>query len=808
MKHFYILLFAIVILPIKLKSQALENITGQESTIGTDRRQYSSSWILHPEVTGNDHAVILFRKSFDLEKVPDQFIIHISADNRYRLHVNGIFASKGPAKSDLFHWYYETLDLASLLKKGKNVLAVEVVNFGPKRTWSQFSTRTDLFVQGHTDAESIVNTVQGSWLTYHNTAYHPKIVEWITRKDIAGGLYVANPMDSLILEKYPWDWEKPEFDDGSWKPAAWSNNAGGRNSQYAGGINYSKGKLLVPRPIRLLKENKQRFTRFERYDSTDPPEAFLKGKQNLIIPPQTNSIFLIDQTYMTIGYPEMIISGGKGGEISVAYAETLFNKDKLSKGNRNDLKDKILIGIKDIYLPDGRHNRKIRPLSHRAFRVVQIEVETDKDTLIIHDFYNMYTAYPLALKAHFSSDDPDLDALMEPGWRSASICAQDILLSDAYYEQMQYVGDSKVHNLAILYLSGNDDLVRNCLQQIDWSRNTDGITLACYPNAFHLVIPFYSLVWIEMIHDYMMWSGDEEFISRFENGIDNVLGWYSRRFQENGLLGPLEWWNDVDWSPGFPNGTPPGIEKGNSALFSLEYAVALKKAAEIFEFLGKTERSEPLRHIAEKIILSVNDKCYDSDLELYAETPDLKSFSQHTNILAILAESITGEEARLLMNKILEDESLNQVALFFRYYLFEALRKTGMSDRFFNELGPWYEMLEMGLTTFTEVPLHWTFQRSECHPWSTSPNVHFFKTVCGISPIEPGYKSFEIKPEFGPLTKISATFPHPECKIIMDLERKVEKIVGTIEIKGESKGKLVWNDYYIVLVPGINRINL
>lgn len=442
-------------------------------------------------------------------------------------------------------------------------MAVEVVNFGLKRSWSQLSARTDLFVQGHTETESIVNTSIGSWLVFHNKAYHPEIVEWINKKDIARGLYVANPMDSLIAEKYPWNWELPESDDSLWIPAAWSNNAGGRDTQYAGGINYSNGKLLIPRPILLLKEQKQRFTKIVRNEGIEPTAEFLIQETNLRIPPKTKCLLLIDQKYMTIGYPELIVSGGKGSMVKVGYSETLFNKDRINKGNRNDLKDKVFIGIKDVYLPEGGKNRTYRPLSHRALRFIQLEIETDSEALVIHDFYNKYTAYPLTLKAKFKSDNPQLNALMEPGWRSASICAQDILLSDAYYEQMQYVGDSKVHNLAILYLSGNDDLVRNCLKQIDWSRNTDGLTLACYPNAFHLVIPYYSLIWIEMIYDYMMWSGDTQFIVEFENGINNVLDWYQRRLQENDLLGPLEWWNDVDWSPGFPNGTPPGIENGN-----------------------------------------------------------------------------------------------------------------------------------------------------------------------------------------------------------------------------------------------------
>jgi len=44
----------------------------------------------------------------------------------------------GPARGDLSHWFYETIDLAGYLKSGKNTIAAEVVNWGPKRSFTVF----------------------------------------------------------------------------------------------------------------------------------------------------------------------------------------------------------------------------------------------------------------------------------------------------------------------------------------------------------------------------------------------------------------------------------------------------------------------------------------------------------------------------------------------------------------------------------------------------------------------------------------------------------------------------------------------
>ena len=42
-------------------------------------------------------------------------MIYISADNRYRLYVNGEYIISGPSSGDINHYRYETLDIAESL---------------------------------------------------------------------------------------------------------------------------------------------------------------------------------------------------------------------------------------------------------------------------------------------------------------------------------------------------------------------------------------------------------------------------------------------------------------------------------------------------------------------------------------------------------------------------------------------------------------------------------------------------------------------------------------------------------------------
>ena len=55
------------------------------------------------------YQVLHFRRTFDLKEVPKQFKINVSADNRYRLFVNGKSVSAGPARGDLQHWFFDTV---------------------------------------------------------------------------------------------------------------------------------------------------------------------------------------------------------------------------------------------------------------------------------------------------------------------------------------------------------------------------------------------------------------------------------------------------------------------------------------------------------------------------------------------------------------------------------------------------------------------------------------------------------------------------------------------------------------------------
>ena len=74
-----------------------------------------------------------------------------------------------------------------------------------------------------------------------------------------------------------------------------------------------------------------------------------------------------------------------------------------------------------------------------------------------------------------------------------------------------------------------------------------------------------------------------------------MLGWFESRLAPSGLLGPLEWWNFVDWVTALQDGVPPLEADGQSSIFSLQFAAALREAADLESAFGSPERAAHYR---------------------------------------------------------------------------------------------------------------------------------------------------------------------------------------------------------------------
>ena len=175
---------------------------------------WEAKWLVHPTASARAYGVYHFRKTISVAQKPAEFMVHVSADNRYRLFVNGQAVAMGPARSDTQHWNYETLDLAPFMQAGNNTLAAQVWHLGESAPMAQMSYQLGFVMQGDGEAEKVVNT-NNTWKVYQNSAYSP------VKNDMARlhTYVVVGDGDHVDGAVYPWGWEQPAFDDTAWPQA-------------------------------------------------------------------------------------------------------------------------------------------------------------------------------------------------------------------------------------------------------------------------------------------------------------------------------------------------------------------------------------------------------------------------------------------------------------------------------------------------------------------------------------------------------------------------------------------------------------
>src|ERR1700727_2925118 len=124
-------------------------------------KPWAAQWIARADGPARDYDVVYFRKTISLSAVPARFLVDVSADTRFELHVNGKRVGMGPALADVHHWRYETFDLAPYLHAGENVVAAVVWNFGTGAAIAQMSSQTAFLLSAEDAANSFINTGDG-----------------------------------------------------------------------------------------------------------------------------------------------------------------------------------------------------------------------------------------------------------------------------------------------------------------------------------------------------------------------------------------------------------------------------------------------------------------------------------------------------------------------------------------------------------------------------------------------------------------------------------------------------------------------
>jgi alpha-L-rhamnosidase len=765
-------------------------------------REWKAGWISHPTAPLREPIVLHFRRTLTLATVPASYLVRVSADNRFILYVNGQRVGDGPARGDLVHWRYERFDLAPLLKPGNNLIIATVWNFGVYAPVAQMSDRTAFLLESQAEKDESISTPKG-WMVEVEDGHGP-----VPR--VANGFYeymASGSGEERDAARYDWNWDAPDARGGAWVPAASAIRESiyeEVNKAHSADTTGDNPWGLVPDTLPRMEYSPTSAGAAVRADSADlrtfPASA-------VAVPAGSHVHILLDRKTLTTAYPRLTVSGGKGAKIRLTYAEALYDKE-MHKGDRDDVGDRKAVGIVDSFLPDGGEHHTFEPLWWRTWRYLDLDIQTADEPLQLESLTANFTAYPFEERANFKSGDADLDKIWEISWRTARLDAHETYMDTPYYEQLQYIGDTRVQALISYAVAGDDRLGLQAMAAFDASRIPEGPTRSRYPSSLPQTIPTFSLLYIGMLHDHWMYWPDPEPVREKLMGTRAVLSWFAHYEQPDGLLRQLPWWSFVDW---VPSGEIPTYDANQeSCTTTLEYLGALNDAADLEQNLGDAVLATRYKDRAAHVRQGIFTKCWNAQRGMLADNQGQKNFSQQSNILGVLYDVIPKESQQKVLRGVLAIEpgttpdGVLSASYYFRFYLARALEHAGMADEYLASLDPWRKLLPLHFSTWPEIPGN---TRSDSHAWTAHPIYDLLTLVAGVEPDAPGFAQVRIAPHLGSLQSLTATYPHPQGDIKVEYERQGNGLHATVTLPGKLAGKFVYNGKTVPLKPGVNRID-
>lgn len=131
-----------------------------------NRVDFKGSWIWKDRTPAHENEFIKFRRDFTFSG--GAAYLHITADTRYELYVNGVYLGFGPVRAWPAHYRYDSYDIAPYLSFGKNSVAV-LVNHMIHGTFQSIPSSPGLLAQ--IELEDGVIATDSDWLCAEESAF-------------------------------------------------------------------------------------------------------------------------------------------------------------------------------------------------------------------------------------------------------------------------------------------------------------------------------------------------------------------------------------------------------------------------------------------------------------------------------------------------------------------------------------------------------------------------------------------------------------------------------------------------------------
>ncbi len=452
---------------------------------------WSGRWIWQ-RPAGPANTWMRFRKSFFLPAKPKSAVARIAADSKYWLWVNGQLAvregalRRGPTRTSS---YFDEIDLARYLRRGKNVIAVLVWYWGREGFSHNDSGAGGLLFEMTIGAGKARRHVvsDATWRASPHPAFLPagqpnyRLPEWCIRFD--------------ARRDQP-SWQQPPFSDRSWSAAAEKEPAG--EGPWGG---------LEPRPVPFWKDYG-----LKRYSSVKVSDgaAVCKLPYNV----QLN-------TYLAVDSPP-------GREIKVTTDHSYLGPLEWTYITRS--------GRQEWECPWWLNGEQVRYEIPESVKVLALKY---RQTGVNADFAGA-----------FSCPDERLDALWEKARRTTYLCLRDNYMDCPDRERAQWWGDAVNEVLQTFYgfsPAAYAHARKGMLEVARWQRPS-GVIYSPVPSGnFNQELPCQMLAGVWIMWQYYLYTGDRGAIAIVYPHVRRYLQHWQKRKDERGFVVPQGEWVWIDW---------------------------------------------------------------------------------------------------------------------------------------------------------------------------------------------------------------------------------------------------------------------
>ena len=616
---------------------------------------------------------ILFRKKAFFDGF-SKATLRITADDYYKLYINGSFVCMGPSPSYPTHTYFNEIDVTDVLKSGENTIAVHTYYMGMRnRVYVSGDNLHGLFLELYIDGKLAVCSDES-----FKTAYHTGFSECGKYGYETGYLEVY---DSSCREV---GFEREDFDDSAWENAVENKNF------------LNTHKITAKAPLLDVYEISPEKTEYK------------------------NDGIFVDVGREICGYLTYNAKGNKGDEIIIRQGEELNDDGSVRFELRCNCR------FEEKHILSGKADKLVQ-YDYKGFRYAQIILPDgcvlDKDSIKIIVRHNPYNE-----KADLETSNEKLAKIFRLCADTIKYGVQELCIDCPTREKGQYLGDAGFIGMSYASLCHDTSVLEKVL--FDHAHSSficDGL-MACSCCALNQEIADYSLMFPYFVHWCYQKNKNEEFLKEIYPYVENLIKYFGKFLVDGVILNVNEKWNIVDWPmnlrdnydfalPHPPYEAPLGFHNVIAAHF-IGACVYYEKIRKI---LGKSPDVD-IDFLKNAFV----EKFYDTEAQLFRDTPTSNHHSIHSNILPMLFDIGMNDKTKAKIIEMIREKRLLSVN-YFALFVLLALEKENEID-LMRELicddGSWTNMINEGATVCFEA---WgkdqKWNTSLFHPWMSYPVV-------------------------------------------------------------------------------------